>query len=303
MHNVHSKGQGLFDALMSWIELFLNYARDGLTPIDLEFLLPHESPERMRILSEVDAVAQYHYRLKVAHEEKVRRRFQTQPGDGGSSAEEAALLESVMASLSLSETAVAEGGEIDDEEEEDEEEDEDEAEEGGEFEEPSIKSPQPVPPESLHPVTISPPPGSTWKKDVKKERQGSDASARSFDVFKARRRSEGAHTAQGQASPIPGGSQLKRVPSPLLLVPGEKKSSRSQRFDEGQTRVSPNLRPQRPPKKKKAKARRNEQEMVAPPTKAIDELRPLFVEIVSSIIRNGIDEQIRPLLVVQPLQP
>ncbi|KAF8529030.1 hypothetical protein BU17DRAFT_37290 [Hysterangium stoloniferum] len=77
VHKVHSKGAGLFDGLLRWIELFINFVREGLgQPISLEFLLPHTGPERINILREVDAVALYHYRLKVAHESKVRRRFE-----------------------------------------------------------------------------------------------------------------------------------------------------------------------------------------------------------------------------------
>ncbi|EIW72857.1 hypothetical protein TREMEDRAFT_20784, partial [Tremella mesenterica DSM 1558] len=117
VHNVHSKGQGLFDSLMSWIELFLNYARDGLPqPIDLEIILPHGGDTRRVIMDEVDAVAQYHYKLKIAHEEKVRRRFQRSEGQTD---EEAALIDSVMVSLNISETAVGDAGEIADEEESD----------------------------------------------------------------------------------------------------------------------------------------------------------------------------------------
>lgn len=73
----------MFDNLLRWIELFLNFVREGLgEPISLEFLLPHTGVERMEILREVDAIALYHYRLKVAHETKVRRRFDR--GEGSS---------------------------------------------------------------------------------------------------------------------------------------------------------------------------------------------------------------------------
>lgn len=127
VHNVHSKGQGLFDSLMGWIELFLNYARVGLAePLNLEILLPAPGAERDRIMAEVDAVAQYHYRLKVAHEEKIRRRFRQE----AAGEEEAALLDSVMASLSLDDTAIGEAMEEgSEEEEEDEDEDEGQGEE------------------------------------------------------------------------------------------------------------------------------------------------------------------------------
>ncbi|KAJ7498902.1 hypothetical protein FB451DRAFT_1347337 [Mycena latifolia] len=76
VHKVHSKGEGLFDSLMRWIELFLTVVRDGLgSPISLEFLLPHTGAERQAILGEVDKVALYHYKLKVIYEDKLRRRF------------------------------------------------------------------------------------------------------------------------------------------------------------------------------------------------------------------------------------
>jgi len=76
VHKVHSKGEGLFDSLMHWIELFLTLVREGLgDPISLEFLLPHTGQERADILSEVDKIAQYHYKLKVLYEHKIRRRF------------------------------------------------------------------------------------------------------------------------------------------------------------------------------------------------------------------------------------
>lgn len=76
VHKVHSKGEGLFDSLMRWIELFLTFVREGLgDPISLEFLLPHTGQERVDILAEVDKIAQYHYKLKVLYEHKLRRRF------------------------------------------------------------------------------------------------------------------------------------------------------------------------------------------------------------------------------------
>ncbi|KAF8076412.1 hypothetical protein FPV67DRAFT_1407785 [Lyophyllum atratum] len=76
VHKVHSKGENLFDGLMRWIELFLTIVREGLgPPLSLEFLLPHSGKPRDDILAEVDKVALYHYRLKVAYEGKIRRRF------------------------------------------------------------------------------------------------------------------------------------------------------------------------------------------------------------------------------------
>ncbi|KAI6047164.1 hypothetical protein EDC04DRAFT_2864297 [Pisolithus marmoratus] len=100
VHNVHSKGAGLFDGLMCWIERFLTIARDGVGAgvelegtayrISLETLLPAGGEERAAILEEVDRVAQYHYALKVAHEERVRRQFwRSQAGGERGSGEEA----------------------------------------------------------------------------------------------------------------------------------------------------------------------------------------------------------------------
>ncbi len=76
MHKVHSKGEGLFSGLMHWIELFLDIVREGLgEPISLEFILPHTGDERRDTIKEIDEVALHHYKLKVAYESKLRRRF------------------------------------------------------------------------------------------------------------------------------------------------------------------------------------------------------------------------------------
>ncbi|KAI0254894.1 hypothetical protein BJV78DRAFT_1336574 [Lactifluus subvellereus] len=76
VHKVHSKGEGLFSGLMRWIELFLDVVREGLgEPISLEFVLPHTGDERREIMKEIDEVALYHYKRKVAYETKLRRRF------------------------------------------------------------------------------------------------------------------------------------------------------------------------------------------------------------------------------------
>ncbi|KAJ7591002.1 hypothetical protein C8J56DRAFT_934434 [Mycena floridula] len=76
VHKVHTKGESLFDSLMHWIELFITVIREGLgDPISLEFILPHTGKERKDILTEIDKVALYHYKLKVMYEDKLRRRF------------------------------------------------------------------------------------------------------------------------------------------------------------------------------------------------------------------------------------
>ncbi|KAG8691993.1 hypothetical protein FRC11_012339 [Ceratobasidium sp. 423] len=77
VHKVHSKGEGLFDSLMKWIELFIGLMRDGLgDPLSMDFILPHAGgDERAQLIREIDSVALYHYKLKLAHEDKIRRRF------------------------------------------------------------------------------------------------------------------------------------------------------------------------------------------------------------------------------------
>ncbi|KAM0789993.1 hypothetical protein ACM66B_005323 [Microbotryomycetes sp. NB124-2] len=76
VHEVHSKGEGLFDNLMKWIELFINFVRDGLpTPVSLDYLLPVGGQERQEIMDEVDEIVEYHRKLKVAHHERMKKRM------------------------------------------------------------------------------------------------------------------------------------------------------------------------------------------------------------------------------------
>ncbi|KAF8165323.1 hypothetical protein B0H34DRAFT_793725 [Crassisporium funariophilum] len=96
VHNVHSKGDGLFDSLMRWVELFLTVMRDGLgQSVSLEYLLPHTGPERAEIFAEVDKVASYHYKLKVLYEDRLRRRFGRANGQSEADAEDEATQELV----------------------------------------------------------------------------------------------------------------------------------------------------------------------------------------------------------------
>ena len=77
VHQVHSKGEDLFDGLMHWIELFLNFIREGLNPdgLTLDFLLPHAGQEREDVMKEIDSIVEYHRTLKIAHHERLRRRL------------------------------------------------------------------------------------------------------------------------------------------------------------------------------------------------------------------------------------
>ncbi|KAG8914147.1 hypothetical protein FRC00_000761 [Tulasnella sp. 408] len=118
VHKVHSKGEGLFDSLTHWVELFITLMREGLgQDISLEYLLPHSEPERVAIFKEIDAVALYHYKLKIAHEEKVRRRFDGRVKNDVDAAEEEAaqdLVDGVIGDLSLGELMQGDIDEISD---------------------------------------------------------------------------------------------------------------------------------------------------------------------------------------------
>jgi hypothetical protein len=108
VHQVHSKGQGVFDDLMKWIEHVINFVRDGLPdPMSLEFVLPHAGPERARTMAEIDAVVEYHRKLKEAHHERMRRRMVR--GEGTERDEDAAFVEGVMDQLSMGDMAEAMG--------------------------------------------------------------------------------------------------------------------------------------------------------------------------------------------------
>ncbi|KAF8351436.1 hypothetical protein F5887DRAFT_937457 [Amanita rubescens] len=125
VYKVHAKGDGLFDNLMHWIELFITVIREGLgEPISLEFLLPHTGQERQEILEEVDKVALYHYKLKVLHEDKVRRRFGRAQGQNEADAEDEAtqtLLDNAVNEISLGGLVRTDAGDVDAESDSEEE--------------------------------------------------------------------------------------------------------------------------------------------------------------------------------------
>lgn len=102
VHKVHAKGEGLFDSLMRWIELFLTLIREGLgEPLSLEFLLPYTGSDRDDVLAEVDQLAMYHYKRKILYETKLRRRFGLAQGQDVDAEEEATriLVDSVIGEI------------------------------------------------------------------------------------------------------------------------------------------------------------------------------------------------------------
>ncbi|KAJ3894149.1 hypothetical protein GG344DRAFT_41831 [Lentinula edodes] len=163
VHKVHSKGEGLFDSLMRWIELFLTFMREGLgPPISLEFLLPHMGLERTEILAEVDKVALYHYKLKLLYENKVRRRFGRTQAQGDADAEDQvtkALVDGVVGEISFGDLVQGAADDMAAEDAEEDSEDEDEDESSAEYEtdsesdsdvsEESNEPPPPPPPKAV----------------------------------------------------------------------------------------------------------------------------------------------------------
>jgi hypothetical protein len=85
---------------MKWIELFINFVRDGLpSPVSLDFLLPHGGQERKDVIAEVDALIEYHRKLKAAHHERMRRRMMK--GRETDADKDAAFVSGVMENLHL----------------------------------------------------------------------------------------------------------------------------------------------------------------------------------------------------------
>lgn len=275
VHNVHSKGKGLFDSLMSWLELFLNYARSGLpSPIDLEFILPHSEEERRKVLAEVDSVATYHYRLKVAHEEKIRRRFRAAATDNGGAGgigdpidDEAELLSSVMASLNIGETTMDEAGDLADEESEEEAEDEEEEEEErqlanleeGDEDKSDTSSMNLASPKQ---EALSPPSGSAGSGNSTADRRRSSHSSTSQSLKKVRSAFKFKHGDDKKSSPtaVAGGTDEGKQSSPLA------QGGRHHVHGHGNGR---------------RKKMGGIVTLTPPETESIATLRPLFVEAVS----------------------
>ncbi|KAL7422844.1 hypothetical protein Q5752_002140 [Cryptotrichosporon argae] len=289
VHNVHSKGQGLFDSLMAWIELFLSYARDGLPHrLDLEVLLPHAEDERARIFKEVDDVAQYHYKLKVAHEEKIRRRFEG--GQGQSQAgDEEELIRGVLGTLNLG-GAVSEGQEV----QEEESEEDDDADDGASDISSARSAPQRASANANAnpnaPASPLPPPPNSAPAVTTFDSAVADGDATAV----ARRGSHSSH--RSSMDKVRSSLDLKR----RLHVGGGAKEQADKRASWGPDDAPPPPPPPPLPKdsprepsqarKRHRRKARREQLLVPPGTHAIDELRPLFVEIV------------KELLVVKPLR-
>ncbi|CAH7682702.1 hypothetical protein BY996DRAFT_6432492 [Phakopsora pachyrhizi] len=129
VHQVHSKGAGLFDGLMHWIELFVNFVRQGLSKkVSLETLLPHpETEERLELMKEIDSIVDYHRKLKIAHHERmVQRLARGGPDENDDQDQDVAFVAGVMRNLNISKIVEEDVGEAANEDAEEDEEEEEE---------------------------------------------------------------------------------------------------------------------------------------------------------------------------------
>ncbi|EGO27564.1 hypothetical protein SERLADRAFT_360246 [Serpula lacrymans var. lacrymans S7.9] len=295
VHKVHSNGEGLFDSLMRWIELFLTVVREGLgDPISLEYLLPHAGQERESILNEVDAVALYHYKMKVAYESRIRRRFGKAQGQSGADAEDeatTALVHGVVGEISLGELVQ---GDADDLAAEETDEDESESEgssseyetdSDGSYEDESSEESAavvPVVPVSTKPVSRS---ATVTVTPVHIQ----SASRQSYDVPPARQRSLSLRSSkslnlsrsslsQRDATPLPLSSVIhKPLPPP---PPGDSVPVQRRQSQESPSNHRPDL-----PSPRKSKAKKATDVLKPPDLHHIPQLLPLFVEMLRPLLR------------------
>jgi hypothetical protein len=97
VHQVHSKGSGLFDGLMHWIELFINFVRGpddvsdemamgqqrrGVGEIDLEICMPAGGEQRRKAIAEIDQIVVHAYRLKLIRELKMKKKLADKEVEG-----------------------------------------------------------------------------------------------------------------------------------------------------------------------------------------------------------------------------
>ena len=290
MHKVHSKGEGLFESLMRWIEGFLTLLRDGLgDPVSLEFLLPCGEEERMGIMREVDAIARYHYQLKVTHEAKLRRRFGRSAGQSDADAEDeeaAALVDGIVRDLSFGELisgdaddmAAQETDEDSSTEDDDDDDDDDDSEEDSSSEGSEESSPTSSTSESSEEVKLrekTPTPSLARSNTVghtPTDPRSRSNTQRSFDVPTPTRQS----TIPLMSPRSPSNSDSSRTPTysrkslPLVSRPSQNGKSKQQLTSAAAKAPSPS-------KKHKPQGPK------PPELQHIPKLVPLFVEVVSSI--------------------
>ncbi|KAH8118297.1 hypothetical protein DFH11DRAFT_1686497 [Phellopilus nigrolimitatus] len=273
VHKVHSKGEGLFDSLMKWVQLFLTVFSEGFgEKVSLEFLLPHTGPERVTLMKEVDEVALYHYKLKLAHEDKLRRRFGRTQGQSEADAEDEAaqmLVNGVVHDLSFGELLQGDADEMaaaeseDDEssaevsEEEENESSDYETASESESEEPNERGVQDEPP------VLPPKPLAKASAVVHTPRSRHDTKR---------------HVSQGHSVPTSIFSRNSLEAPPVPPLPSYLPLSPQTRTPQTRRRPPP---VHAVPRKKKDKAALG---LKPPELKEIPTLLPVFVEIVSRVL-------------------
>lgn len=316
VHKVHSKGEGLFDSLMRWIELFLTYMREGFgQPLSLEFLLPHKGAERAEILAEVDKVALYHYKLKLLYEDKLRRRFGRSQAQGDADAEDQAtkaLVDGVVGEISFGDLIQGDADDLaaEDADEESGEEDEEEYESSSEYETGSSETDSDSEESEEASPPPPPPPPKSATNDLRRSRTSATqapssrssntrAGSRPPEVRRPRHdsfplKTSRSMTAMNQhprhshdisnAPPVPA---LPRNPHLIALSkplpPSPSPHSSTERFEQQQKPSRPSIDSNSRPEKTKKRRTKGKQVLKPPELSVIPTLVPVFKEMVSPL--------------------
>jgi hypothetical protein len=281
---------------MRWIELFLTVVREGLgEPVSLEFLLPHTGQERANILAEVDKVALYHYKLKVAYEAKLRRRFgRAQNAVDAEDQAAQVLVNGVVEEIGFGELIQGDVDDIaaeensesgdddssDDESTSDNEDASDDSDESDDSGETTSKESIPRPRPAIRSQTIKRPPQTVPIPDA----QPPALRSRSFSLRSSRSMnfalSLGRRSNPSTASPAP----------PVPLIPPQHKPTNSLSLKplppSPTSRSSTDRPPPIPsksnhePKKQKVKGKKASETLKPPDLHHIPQLLPVFVEMV-----------------------
>lgn len=192
--------------------------------ISLEYLLPHSPKARHAVFQEVDAVAMYHYKLKILHEEQVRRRFGSKGHNDITAAEEEAaheLVDSVIGQMSIGDLVQGDAAEMGDDSSEEFTSSEDESSAGDTAsrhtgkKSPTTRTPRTSPPSSRPPSQPPSRPSSISGKikGVFHKRNSSDSSsiqrAATPSSYQPRKKKKG--------TPRPKEPELKVIPDLLPL--------------------------------------------------------------------------------------
>jgi hypothetical protein len=293
---------------MRWIELFLTVVREGLgDPISLEFLLPHTGQERANILAEVDAVALYHYKLKVAYEDKIRRRFgKVKDQDDADAEDEAtqALVQGVVGEISFGELVTGDAMDIAAEETDDSDDSSTEYETGSDSDEsedsseehaipatpakpvvtPIVARSQTVSQSARHPPRPHPHQHTTSDSPHGRPRSLSLKSSKSM-TFSLTSRSSRLSQDLPPVPPLPKGQPKSALSKPLPPSPRSFKprqhSSTDNLASQPQRQMATHL------KSRKSKGKNAPRVFKAPELNHIPKLLPVFTEMVSQTFNRN----------------